>query len=164
MNHEKFRPVPQPLEISVQNRESAMAAYLMMFISLGAGLPLPFINLIAAVAFYYYVRKKSTFVHFHALQSLLSQIPVSVLNGVAIVWLARNFFLHAGFPQVLIGFLIAVAVFNILYLIFSIIAAVKAYNGRMYYFLFFGRMAYVSAFREKENQEPAIVENRPPTL
>ncbi len=161
---EKFIPVPQPHEIPVQERESAMAAYLMMFVSLGAGLPLPFLNLIAAIAYFYFVKKKSPFVHFHALQSLLSQIPVSILNGVAVVWVFRVLIFDLGFSQTLIGFLITAGVFNFIYIIFSVIAAVKSYHGRMYYFLFFGKMAYVHAFRMQVEREPVVVENQAPTL
>lgn len=164
MNSENFLPVPQPHEIPVQIRESAMAAYLMMFVSLGAGLPLPFLNLVAAIAYFYFVKKKSSFVHFHALQSLLSQIPVSILNGIAVIWVIRTLILDLGFSQTLIGFLITVGVFNFIYIIFSVIAAVKSYNGRMYYFLFFGKMSYISAFRMQEEREPVAVENQPPTL
>jgi len=53
-----------------------MGAYLMMFATLAVGLPLPLINLVAAFIYLYINRKTSRFVHFHALQSLYSQIPL----------------------------------------------------------------------------------------
>ena len=46
MNNDNFHPLPQPNEVSSREREDGMGAYLMMFASLGVGLPLPIINLI----------------------------------------------------------------------------------------------------------------------
>ena len=44
-----YAEIPQPEEVSTREREDAMGAYLMIFGALAAGLPLPIINLIAAV-------------------------------------------------------------------------------------------------------------------
>jgi len=66
----KYHPVEQPDEIPIREREDAMGAYLMMFAALAAGLPLPIINLIAALVYFYINKGKSRFVRFHSLQSL----------------------------------------------------------------------------------------------
>ena len=71
----EYYPLPQPEEIPEREKEDAMGAYLMMFAAVAIGLPLPIINLIASFIYYYINRKKSRFIHFHSLQSLLSQIP-----------------------------------------------------------------------------------------
>ena len=68
----EFYPLPQPEEIAEREKVDAMGAYLMMFAAVAVGLPLPIINLIAAVVYYFVNRKKSRFIHFHCLQSLLS--------------------------------------------------------------------------------------------
>ena len=49
----QYHPVPQPDDIPVREREDAMGGYLMMFAALAAGLPLPIINLIAAIIYFY---------------------------------------------------------------------------------------------------------------
>ncbi len=77
----EYYPLEQPEEIETRIREDAMGAYLMMFGALAAGLPLPIINLIAAVVYYYINKGKSRFVRFHALQSLYSQIPTTLMNA-----------------------------------------------------------------------------------
>jgi len=44
--------LPQPDEITRREREDAMGAYFMMFAAWGIGLPLPFLNLVAAGIYY----------------------------------------------------------------------------------------------------------------
>jgi uncharacterized membrane protein len=164
MKMDEFIDIPQPNQIDVKQRERAMASYLMMFVNAGIGLPLPFINLVAAFVYYYALRKTSPFVYFHAYQSFLSQIPVTIINGIAVVQGMRIFFFELGFTDSFKGYLVAVVIVNLIYIVFSIIAAVKAYQGRMYYFLFFGRIAYVDAFRKKEegtNEKEERI-NKPP--
>ena len=157
----EYHPLPQPDEIPVREREDAMGAYLMMFASIGAGLPLPIINLIAAVIYFFVNKKKSRFVHFHSLQSLLSQLPTSLINAGAVFWGLRIFILEWDFSDSFKGYLWMALVANLIYFVFSIVAAVQARKGRMYYLIFFGRMSYNMAFRIKE-EETVTAQNLPP--
>ena len=168
----QYHPLPQPEEIDKRQREDAMGAYLMMFAAIGAGLPLPILNLIAAVIYYFVNRHKSRFVHFHSLQSLLSQIPTSLLNAGAVFWFFRIFFgepldeREIGlpvFPNEFVGYVIMVGIVNLLYFVFSIIAAVKARQGRFYYLIFFGRVAYEQVYRIRESASMAEARNLPPS-
>lgn len=154
--------LPQPSEITYKEKERAMAAYLMMFATAALGLPLPFINLVAALVYYYFIKESSRFVKFHSFQSLISQIPISILNGALITWAIRNFLGYGEFNDIFWGYLIAIIVFNVIYVIFSLIAAFKSYNGRMYYFLFFGRIAYREAFKKSFGLDKSSVVNKPP--
>ena len=70
MSAEKYVKLPQPQDLSEREKEDAMGAYLMMFAALATSLPLPIINLIAAIVYYYINRKKGRFIHFHCLQSM----------------------------------------------------------------------------------------------
>ncbi len=159
----KYREIPQPNDIPTREREDAMGSYFMMFAAMAAGLPLPIINLIAAIIYYYINKKKSPFVHFHALQSLISQLPTSLMNIVLVFWTVRNFIYDQDFSQMYFGYLAAVVIANVLYLIMSIVAAVWARKGRMYYFLFFGPLAYKVAFATKA-EEKKVFENKAPNL
>ena len=47
--------------------------------------------LVAAVIYYYVNREKGRFVQFHTLQSLYSQIPVTLLNSGLVAWTIVNF-------------------------------------------------------------------------
>lgn len=150
---ENYYEIPQPESIDNHSKEQAMASYMMMFFSMAAGLPLPIINLIASFVYYSFTKKKGRFVHFHALQSLLSQIPLTLLNSYAVIRIIIILFTTSSFPafsDAFIGYLITVGIFNLIYIVFSAIAAVKAYKGRMYYFIFFGRIAYHNTFRMKD--------------
>ncbi len=72
MNSEEFVDLPQPDQLTEREKEDGMGAYLMMFAAFAVGLPLPAVNLIAAMIYYFINRKKSRFIHFHCLQSFLS--------------------------------------------------------------------------------------------
>ena len=156
-----YHPLPQPDELTEREKEDAMGGYLMMFAAVGAGLPLPIINLIAAIIYYYINKAKSRFVHFHALQSLISQIPVSLINAAAVIWGIRVVLYDAPFDAMFKGYLVMLVVANLTYFIFSIVGAVKARKGYFYYFIFFGRFSYETVYRIKPVEEVDTV-NRPP--
>lgn len=161
----QFVEIPQPHELSIREKEDAMGAYLMMFAALAVGLPFPILNLVAAFVYYYVNRSKGRFVHFHLLQSLYSQIPTTVLNVVLVSWTIRIVFFNLEFTDLYWGYLAMDLVANLIYFIFSIIAAVKSRKGQLYYFAFFGKIAYSIVFAESN---PLYVKkeliNKPPTL
>ncbi len=158
----EYYPLEQPDQLTKRNKEDAMGAYLMMFAAIGAGLPLPIINLIAAIVYYFINRSKSRYVHFHALQSLLSQLPTSIINAIAVIWAVRIYVFQAlEMSNIFKGYLAMMVVVNLVYFGFSIIAAVKARGGQMYYFLFFGRIAYHSVYLKRERSEIKPVNNPP---
>ncbi len=163
MNLQEYHPLPQPDEIPQREKEDAMGAYLMMFAAAAVALPLPVINLIAAIVYYYLNKNKSRFIHFHALQSVLSQIPTTLLNWGLLIWLLQIYFFEAAEPNsIFTGYLIMVIIANLLYFIFSVIAAVKARNGKFYYFLFFGPYSYEKVFRIRPEKEKQQTVNLPP--
>lgn len=132
-------------EVTPKNRERAMAAYLTMFATSVAGLPLPFINFFAALAFHLFIKSSGQFVAFHSYQSMLSQLIVSIINGVAVVW-AVLAFISGNFSNAFIAYIAGAVIINIAYVIISLIAAYRAYNGRMIYFIFFGALAHQYAY------------------
>jgi uncharacterized membrane protein len=150
---ELYHPLPQPEEISNKEKDNAMGGYFMMFASMSIGLPLPIINILAALFYYLYTKKKGRFSKFHSLQSLISQIPITILNAIVVVWFIRSLFLDLGFSDNLIYFAISVGLANIAYLVFSLIAAFRARKGYFYYFIFFGKVAYHHAYRIKPGEE-----------
>ncbi len=161
----EYYPLPQPEEITEREREDAMGSYLMMFAAVAIGLPLPIINLIASFIYYFLNRKKSRFVHFHALQALLSQIPTTVMNWGLVIWgvgivIRDNWHLSPEFW----AYAIFCGVATFIYFIMNIIAAFKARQGKMYYFLLFGKMAYSTSFAIKPGDTATATEqvNRPP--
>ncbi len=147
MNSEYY-PLPQPEEIPLKEKEDAMGAYLMMFAALAAGLPLPIINLFASIIYFFIHRSHSLFVRFHTLQALLSSLVTSLLNAAAVFWTLRIFlFNYADATNLYKGFIAMIILVNIAYIIYNIIAAVRARKGRFFYMTFFGRYAYHQTFK-----------------
>lgn len=159
----EFYPIPQPEEVSQREKEDASGAYLMMFATTALGLPLPIVNMIASIVYYFVNRSKGLFVRFHALQSLYSQIPVTTINSYLVIWAIVNLVNDHPFTNIFWGFAISAGVFNIVYFVFSIIGAVKAHRGRFYYFVFFGRLAYVQVYRKQDESKNQPV-NTPPKI
>lgn len=155
--------LPQPGEISQREKEDAMGAYLMMFAAWAFGLPLPLLNLIAAVIYFYVNKKVSRFVAFHSLQSLLSQVPVSLLNVVLLAWLIRILVLDARFLPAFFAALVFVVLVNLLYILFSVVALVRARRGQFYYMPVFGRMAFARYYGPRAaSLHKELPPNRPP--
>ena len=165
MNEEISITLPQPDEIPRREREDAMGAYFMMFAAWGIGLPFPFLNLIAAGIYYGIHKKKSRFVAFHALQSLSSQIPVTVANAGLLFWLIRNLVRDFGFYNSFWAYLAFVVALNIAYLVISLVALSRAYKGNFFYFPIFGRIAFDNWYGPNApgDGEPEVRPNRPPS-
>lgn len=167
-NESSYYLLPQPDQIPEREREDAMGAYLMMFAAVAVALPLPVVNLIAAIIYYYVNRIKSRFIHFHSLQSLLSQLPTTLLNWGLLYWSLRIWFFDSlEMDDYYKGYLLTTILANILYLVFSIVAAVQARKGRMYYFLLFGKLSYQIVFSKSSSityKSDTVIsfENKPP--
>ena len=172
MPSEFYYPLAQPHELSEREKEDAMGAYLMMFASLATSLPLPVINLIAAVVYYYVNRKKSRFIHFNCLQSLLSQLPTTLVNWILLYWALQIFFFENyeinDYFYAYLGFSVLA---NLIYFVYSIVAAVRARKGVFMYFILFGPYAYQQVYSKKnilnyenENHQLEVKQkvNKPP--
>ncbi|MDG5816305.1 DUF4870 domain-containing protein [Chitinispirillales bacterium ANBcel5] len=154
--------IPQPHEITEREKEDAMGAYLMMFGALGAGLPIPFLSLIAAIIYHYLNSKTSKFVGFHSLQSLLTESIISVFNGVAVIWTIFILFTERSFNSTFYSFLLFTLFWNLIYIVFSIIACIAARKGKFYYYLVFGRLAFNHYYNPKKETPKAEMVNTPP--
>ena len=155
--------IPQPDELADREKEDAQGAYFMMFAAWGVGLPLPVFNLVAAFIYYMIHRRKSRFVAFHALQSLLSQLPVTAVNLGLIVWLIRILVGDMIFGPRFFVYLAFMVLLNVLYIVYSIVALIKAKKGNFYYMPVFGRMAFgVYYGPEAKPLEKPTEPNRPP--
>ena len=155
--------LPQPADLTIREKEDAMGAYLMMFAAWGAGLPLPLVGLIASIIYFYVNKKSSRFTAFHALQALLTHLPISILNAAAVIWGVLLFVVPGWHVNRWYGaFAIFCGVWNVLYMIFSIGACVQAHKGRFYYFWVFGRIAFATYFRQGREEKVKVERNLPP--
>ena len=158
----QFHPLPQPQELAEREKEDAMGAYLMMFAAWGAGLPLPLINVIAAVIYFFVNRGKGRYVLFHCHQAMSTQVATGLVNAAAIFWSLRILFSeHWHVDRYYMAYLVTAVIVNVFYLGFSIAAAVRARKGHIFYFPFSGLLAYRAAFAVRDPTAGAVV-NRPP--
>jgi uncharacterized membrane protein len=134
--------IPQPEDISKKEKEDAYGSYLMMLATLAMGLPLPLLNLIASIIYFVINSKKSRFVSFHAYQSLITQIPVSLLNVFIISWTIYLALSRSDFGIVFFIVLSIVVLINLIYFILSLIAVSKAYHGNFFYFPIAGSISF----------------------
>ena len=158
--------LPQPEEISEREREDAMGAYLMMFAAWGIGLPIPLLGLVAAIIYFAINRKNSLFVAFHALQSLLTQIPVTVVNLGLVGWLVGILVTESRFDSSFFAYLIFAVILNLLYVILSLIAMARARKGGFYYMPVFGRLCFAHYYGPgaRNRTSPPLVNRPPPGL
>lgn len=156
--------LPQPAELTEREKEDAMGAYLMMFAAWGAGFPLPMVGLIASIIYYYINKKTSHFAAYHSYQALLTHIPISIVNAAAVIW---GIVLYAGQSHPHLRqyamFCMFAAMWNVLYMVFSIIACVKARKGGFFYFWVFGRISFARYYLPSRVEKAARGErNLPP--
>jgi uncharacterized membrane protein len=158
-------PLPQPNELNNREKDDAMGGYFMMFAALAIGLPLPIINVIASVIYYYTNRNKGRFVRFHTLQALLSQIPTTLLNLGFTFWTLRLIFWEVKINEYYWAFVCMVVITNLWYIIACIMGAMRAKQGRMFYMLVFGIIAYKQVFMKKgDDNNVNDVVNFPPQM
>ena len=136
----------------------------MMFAAWGVGLPLPVLNLVAAIIYFFVNKGRSRFVAFHALQSLLSQIPVTVANLVAVIWAVPIVFWDQRITSQFWGFVIFAAVLNLGYIALSLVALGRARRGRMFYIWVAGRIAFSHYYGPSAvSDDRSLPRNKPPS-
>lgn len=162
--------LPQPDEIPDNIRETAAGAYIMMFAA--QYLPLPLINLIAALIYYLVCRKRERFVAFHAYQSFISQIPTSLALWGGLAWLIVELarrpaeYWDSFFSTSVLVVLSVILLWNLIYTILSLIAYRRARTGRFYYLPLFGKHSFNRYYGPNavhyDNHEKIRPVNRPP--
>jgi hypothetical protein len=118
--------------------ESASYSYLMSIIAIVMGLPLPIINLLATIIFYFLNRKSTYFVRWHCTQALVSQLFTFLINSYGFWWTISIIFTDEMITNQYIGYIIVQIIFNIIEFILTIYSAIKVRNGKHVHMLFFG--------------------------
>jgi uncharacterized membrane protein len=110
--------------------ESASNSYLMSLIAIIAGMPLPILNLIASVAFYFGNRNSTHFVRWHCTQALLSQLCVFFVNCIAFWWTISIIFFDDEMTENYIIYIVAAIIFNLIEFIATISTAIDVRKGK----------------------------------
>jgi hypothetical protein len=108
--------------------ELASNAYIMSLVSIIAGFPLPFFNLLATVIFF--LLNRSYFVRWHTTQAMLSQLIVFFINSFGFWWTISIIFWDEKLSIPYILYLSFILIFNIIELIATIYAAIETRKGQ----------------------------------
>lgn len=133
----------QTYKPSEYEAEKASNSYLMSLVALIVGVPLPIVNLLATLLFYWGNRKSSFFVRWHCTQALLSQFSVLVVNSIGFWWTISIFFTEEKFSNTYFAYLLIAILFNITELITTIYSAVQTRKGIHVEWLFFGTLTHL---------------------
>lgn len=109
--------------------EKASNSYLMSMVVIMVGLPIPIVNLIASLIFYYNNRRGTYFVRWHSMQALFSQLLMFMLNSTAFWWTVSILFEDETWSNDYMAYVIGVLAFNLLEFIGTIIAAMRTRKG-----------------------------------
>ncbi len=121
-----------------QEAEKASNSYLMSLVFIMAGLPLPIVNLIASLIFYFGNRKAGYFVRWHCTQTLLSQFALLFINSTGFWWTASIIFGGEEVTSAYISYLLTALIFNLIDFGSTIYAAIQTRKGIHVKWFFFG--------------------------
>lgn len=120
--------------------ESASNSYLMSLVTVIAGLPLPIINLLGTVIFYFGNKKGTYFERWHCTQALLNQIALFITNAIGFSWSLSILFSDNQLSNQYIGYMIVIVGVNIIEFITNIYTAIQTRKGIHVEWIFFGSL------------------------
>lgn len=115
----------------------------MSMIAIMVGMPLPVINLLATLLFYLGNRRASLFVRWHCMQALLSQLTIFAMNSIAFTWTMRILFGNLVPTDQYFAYLFTIALFNIIEMVTTVIAASRVRNGKHVSWWFWGPLTHL---------------------
>lgn len=134
-------------------KEMASNSYLMSLVVIIIGLPLPIINLLASIFFFFSNNRSTYFVRWHCTQNLLSQLFLFFFNTIGFWWTVSIFILHnSAFSIAYFVYISFVICINLIEFIANIIAAIEVRNGRHAKWIFFGKLTDTFCKPQKTNQ------------
>lgn len=109
--------------------EKASNSYVMSLVGIIAGLPLPIVNLICTLVFYFANKKATAFVKWHCTQALISQFILLIVNNFAFWWSISILFGSATISNQYIAYLMVLFIFNIFEFVVTIYTAIQTRKG-----------------------------------
>ena len=110
-------------------KERASNCYVMSLVAVMIGLPMPIINLLATGIFYLMSRKGTFFVRWNAIQALVSQVPLFIMNNILFWWTVRILFCFTDLSSAYIAYFITVNLYNVYDFIETVRSAVITRKG-----------------------------------
>lgn len=117
--------------------ERASNSYLMSLVVVLCGLPLPILNLLASVFFYFGNRKSTPFVKWHCTQALLAQLGMFFFNTIGFWWTISILFNDSKLTNQYIAYIITIVGFNLVEFCFTLYLATQTRKGNHIEMFFF---------------------------
>jgi Zn-dependent protease with chaperone function len=115
--------------IADDEAESASNAYLLSLVLLVGGAPLPILNLLASVIFFFGARRSAPFVRWHSTQALIGQLVMIPINSTFLWMTVSLLFGHRELDDFYVGWGLVMLGLNAAELGASIYAAIKVRKG-----------------------------------
>ncbi len=131
--------------------EKASNSYLMAVVAVIAGMPLPIINVLAAIGYYSAQRKSSYFVRWHCIQSILAQTIMIPFNSVAFGWTVAIILQDKEPSYLYFLYIFAIVFLNIFEFFAVVITAAKVRNGKNIRWFFIAGIADNLTSRENRD-------------
>ena len=110
-------------------KERASSCYVMSLVAVMIGLPMPIINLAATGIFYLMSRRGTFYVRWNALQALVSQVPLFIMNNILFWWTVRVLFCYTNLSSAYIAYFITVNLYNIYDFVETVRSAIHTRKG-----------------------------------
>ncbi len=123
---------------SEHEAETASNSYLMSLIAFMVGLPLPIVNLIATLIFYFGNRKSTAFVRWHCTQALVSQFSMLLVNSYGFWWTISVMFTDEMISSNYIAYMLTAVILNLVEFIATIYTAIQVRKGIHVEWWFYG--------------------------
>ncbi len=121
-------------------KDRASGCYLMSLVAIMIGMPMPIINLAATGTFYLMSRRGTFFVRWNAIQALISQVPLFVMNNILFWWTVRVLFCYTDLSSGYIAYFITVNLYNIYDFVETTRSAISTRKGRVHKWHLYGTL------------------------
>lgn len=111
--------------LSENERESAVNGYLMSLAVFATTMPIPIINLIANIIYYFRRRKSSYITRWHSMNAFVSQLPLFLINSFTWYSVWQVLWDEWQLNNYLIAYYILAAILNVAEIVLSIICCLK---------------------------------------
>lgn len=123
--------------------ERASNSYLMSLVAFMAGMPLPIVNLVASVFFFFGNRKGTYFVRWHCTQALVSQLSIFFLNSYGFWWIVSIVFWNGQATNSFFAYVIMLFLVNLTEFIATIYTAIQTRKGIHVEWWFYGNLTHL---------------------
>ena len=113
-------------------KERASNCYVMSLVAVMIGLPMPIINLAATGIFYLMSRRGTFFVRWNAIQALVSQVPLFIMNNILFWWTVRILFCFTDLSSAYIAYFLTVNLYNVYDFVETVRSAMRTRKGQIH--------------------------------